>query len=381
MPDHPEHAISRPIEVLALDIDGVVTDGTALVAAPGREEKRFAFQDLDAVVQARALGLRVVMVSGEEGPAVDEVAERFGVSVVVPRAKDKAAAIEELSHRLQVPLSQFCYVGDGDRDAAAMRLVGIALAPANATPAAMASAHRILRAHGGAGAIAEAVALLRRLSTHGERSAELTQRVTGIFNESLAGHQRLIEESVPSVLEVANAILTAFLTGRKLLLFGNGGSAADAQHVAAEFVGRFEQESDPWPAIALTTDTSALTAIGNDYAFEEVFARQVRALARSGDVVVGITTSGRSPNVLRGVAAGRDRGAVTIGFMGERDSPLGELCDITFRAPARSTARIQELHLLAWHAVCDIVESELCHADADVPGDQRRPGARSAQPT
>lgn len=151
--------------------------------------------------------------------------------------------------------------------------------------------------------------------------------------------------------------LTACLEARgTIYLCGNGGSAADAQHVAAELVGRFLRERRPLPAIALTCNTSILTAIGNDYDFAEIFARQVQAHVTARDCVVGISTSGRSPNVLRALAAARGIGATTIGFTGAAGTELAAMCDACLLAPATSTPRIQEAHLLAWHLVCDEVE-------------------------
>jgi D-sedoheptulose 7-phosphate isomerase len=180
-----------------------------------------------------------------------------------------------------------------------------------------------------------------------------------IVEDSIAAHRKLLDESLPVLAQVAQEIVRAICGGHKILLFGNGGSAADAQHVAGELVGRFLRESEPWPAIALTTDTSILTCVSNDWGFEDIFARQVRALARPGDVVVGISTSGRSPNVLRALDDARQRGAVTIGFTGAGDTMLRELTDICFCAPDVSTPRIQELHLLAWHAICEIAETQI----------------------
>jgi len=145
---------------------------------------------------------------------------------------------------------------------------------------------------------------------------------------------------------------------------GNGGSAADAQHVAAEFVGRFLLERRPLAAVALTTNTSILTAIGNDYDYSEVFSRQVRALVKPGDCVTGISTSGRSKNVLRALEAAREIGAVTIGFTGGIGSPLRELCDECFVVESASTPRIQECHLLAWHLICNMVEKQIVAADS-----------------
>ena len=347
------------IKVLALDIDGVLTDGTGRLTNGDDEEKRFNFQDLDAVTQARCSGLGIAFITGEQTAAVDLIAKRFGVEVVIKGAKDKVLALAELSAQLQVPLSAFCYVGDSDRDAPAFSGVGLGLAPVNATPKAKAAAHRLLTRAGGAGAVAEAITLLRQLTGNGEGNSALEDGIRRSVSESVAAHQSLLNGAITTLVQVTRAFVTAIRTGHKILLFGNGGSAADAQHVAAELVGRFAQDSDPWAAIALTTDTSVLTCVGNDWEYAEIFSRQVRALARPGDVVVGISTSGRSPNVLRGLQAGNKRGAVTIGFTGADGSALREYADLCFCAPAKSTPRIQELHLLSWHAVCEMVETEL----------------------
>jgi D-sedoheptulose 7-phosphate isomerase len=163
-----------------------------------------------------------------------------------------------------------------------------------------------------------------------------------------------------AVLEaIAKRIAEVLRGGGKLLLCGNGGSAADAQHVAAEFVGRYRKNRIPLPAIALTTDTSILTAVGNDFDFADVFARQVEALAQPGDLVVGISTSGKSPNVLKAIEAARRKGAGTLAFTRAGGEPLASLADLTFAAPSTDTPRVQEAHLLAWHIICDLLEAEL----------------------
>jgi D-sedoheptulose 7-phosphate isomerase len=347
------------VQVLALDIDGVLTDGTACETDHRGETKRYSFQDLDAVAQARRAGLTVVLVTGEDNSSVSAIARRFGVEQVVRGAKDKLLALSTLSDRLEISLDRFCYLGDGDRDAPALREVGLGLAPSNATPAAKAAAHRVLSRSGGAGAVAEAVSLLSELRMNGEQSAAMELEMQRIVADSLAAHQRMLDQSLPVLVQVAKTFIRAIRAGRKILFFGNGGSAAEAQHVAGELIGRFAQDSNPWPAIALTTDTSVVTAIANDWSYSEVFSRQVRGLARSGDVVVGISTSGRSANVLNGLEAGRQCGAVTIGFTGSNPGRLLELSDICFAAPASTASRIQELSLLAWHTVCELVEREL----------------------
>ena len=144
-----------------------------------------------------------------------------------------------------------------------------------------------------------------------------------------------------------------------MLFAGNGGSAADAQHIAGEFVSRLNYDRDPIAGIALTTDSSVLTAIGNDYGYEHVFARQVRGLGRAGDILVAISTSGRSPNILAAVAAAKSVGIHTVGFTGSGNTKLAQCCDIVLRAPSTSTPLIQQVHIMAAHAICELVEIAL----------------------
>ncbi len=150
-------------------------------------------------------------------------------------------------------------------------------------------------------------------------------------------------------------------SGRTVFFCGNGGSAADAQHLAAEFVGRFVRERDGLPAVALTTDTSILTAVGNDYGFDTVFARQVQALARPGDLVIGLSTSGNSPNVLAAFAAAQKQGAATIAFAGRTGGKMKEVADCTITVPADKTARIQEMHILIGHILCEWIDEATEH--------------------
>jgi phosphoheptose isomerase len=174
--------------------------------------------------------------------------------------------------------------------------------------------------------------------------------------DTIALHQQVLETAAPSVGAAAGAIAEALRAGRKLLLFGNGGSASDAQHVAAEFVGRFQRERQALAAIALTTDTSVLTSIGNDYAFDRVFARQIEALGQAGDVAFGISTSGASPNVVAALDAARARGLTTVALTGKDGGAVGRAAAIHLNVPSASTARVQEVHRTLLHVICDLVE-------------------------
>ena len=177
-----------------------------------------------------------------------------------------------------------------------------------------------------------------------------------ILKESLAVKERFISENIPVLILVAEKIAMAFMNDRKLMLCGNGGSAADAQHIAAEFVNRYELERPPLPAIALTTDTSILTSIGNDYSFEEVFSKQVKALGMEGDVLLALSTSGNSKNVLAAVKDARRQGIYTVGLAGNDGGKLALLVDTVMVVESNVTGRIQEAHILAGHILCHLVD-------------------------
>lgn len=170
--------------------------------------------------------------------------------------------------------------------------------------------------------------------------------------------KRYLRQEAKNLVAMADLVVDAFRKGNKVLLFGNGGSAADAQHIACELAGKFYLDRDPLPAIALTTNTSSLTAIGNDYSYEEVFVRQVKSLVKQGDIVIGISTSGNSPNVLRGIEEAKRFGATTIAFTG-RGGRLKELADYVLSIPSVDTPRIQEAHITAGHIICYLVEQAL----------------------
>ncbi|MCH8969758.1 MAG: D-sedoheptulose 7-phosphate isomerase [Planctomycetes bacterium] len=182
------------------------------------------------------------------------------------------------------------------------------------------------------------------------------------IDKQLDDHLSAVEKlkTYASMIEqIAKSIVEAFKAGRRVYVLGNGGSAADAQHIAAELVGRFKQHDRPaLPAMALTTDTSALTAISNDYGFEEVFARQVEALVREGDVVWALSVSGSSPNIIKAVKAAKRQAAKVIGFTGKEGAELRALCDICLMAEHTDSDRVQEVHQLAYHIVCGLIEDE-----------------------
>ncbi|MBI5699291.1 D-sedoheptulose 7-phosphate isomerase [Candidatus Saganbacteria bacterium] len=179
------------------------------------------------------------------------------------------------------------------------------------------------------------------------------------FKESVETKNLAAKTLAPKIEEAARLMIEALKAGRKILFFGNGGSAADSQHLAAELIGRYRKERASLPAIALTTDTSILTAVGNDYGFDTIFARQIEGLAEKGDVAFGISTSGNSKNVIEGILKAKEKGCKTIGLLGCDGGRIGELADLPIVAPCKATPRIQECHILIGHILCSLIEQEL----------------------
>ena len=186
--------------------------------------------------------------------------------------------------------------------------------------------------------------------------SQLREMVSESLNYGAQLNMKTFDECTDEIVAAALAISVALNKGGKIVLFGNGGSAADAQHIAAEFVGRFVRERGPWPAMALTTDTSILTAIGNDYGFEHVYSRQLNALSASDDVAIAISTSGRSVNIVEGVRAARAAGATTVGLLGGDGGQVAPLVDIAIIVPSTITQRIQECHIAIGHIICELIE-------------------------
>lgn len=183
--------------------------------------------------------------------------------------------------------------------------------------------------------------------------------IEGFVSESIRVKTEFFRTNADLVADTATKMAAALREGRKVLLFGNGGSAADAQHIAAEFVGRFIPDRIPLPAISLATDTSALTALGNDYGYNTVFSRQLQALGNAGDVAIGLSTSGNSPSVVEALEMARTKGLLTIGFTGETGGKMVGKADILFRVPTRMTPRIQETHIVLGHILCELIDREL----------------------
>ncbi len=187
----------------------------------------------------------------------------------------------------------------------------------------------------------------------------MREQVENAFRESISVKEQFVAEYVDTIIEVSRLIADTFNRGNKVLLFGNGGSSSDACHIAAEFVNRFQIDRPALPAIALNTDVAVLTSIANDYGYSEIFARQMKALAQEGDVVIAISTSGSSPNVLKAVQVAKRKRLKTVAFTGATGDELASQCDYVFAVQSRNTPRVQETHITLGHVLCQMVEEIL----------------------
>ena len=187
----------------------------------------------------------------------------------------------------------------------------------------------------------------------------MREKILRECKESIAVKQKFVNENIEAIIEVSKVLADTFSNGGKLILFGNGGSACDASHIAAEFVNRFKKERPAFPALALNTDMAILTSIANDYDYVNIFERQVKAFAQEGDIVIAISTSGSSPNVVKAVDAAHRKKVKTIAFTGDKGDKLAEKSDYVFAVPSNNTPRIQETHIILGHVLCQMVEEIL----------------------
>jgi D-sedoheptulose 7-phosphate isomerase len=188
---------------------------------------------------------------------------------------------------------------------------------------------------------------------------DAAQLIDQFVSESLRVKAKFFQDNKDAIARTAETIAHGLRAGHKVLFFGNGGSAADSQHLAAELIGRFGPDRSPLAAISLSTDTSILTAVGNDYGYENVFARQIAGLGQPGDTAIAISTSGNSPSVLEGIDTARSKGLFTVGFTGETGGKMKDRVEVLFRVPSRQTPRIQETHILLGHILCELVDRQL----------------------
>lgn len=351
------------IRLIVFDIDGVLTDGTILVDGNGKEQKRFSLKDIDAIGTLRGEGLLIAAITGEKTDLAEYFEKKIPWDSFMMGRKDKGSALRETMSRLNASPEETAYIGDGKYDLEPLRLARYGICPSDACMVVREAADIVLERPGGK-CIDELLALVQRIN--GAEAAQASYLARRLAEHVQAIQKLSVDEALQKkIMGLCAEAAETVRSGGKLLFCGNGGSAADAQHIAAEFVGRFFLEREAINAEALTTNTSILTCLGNDYSFDSIFARQVAAKAAKGDLLVGLSTSGRSKNVLEAFRTAKRLGVRTALLMGGFDGPDGSIdsIDYVIRVPSQSTPRIQEMHIFIGHVLAEFVEEKLYKID------------------
>ena len=343
------------IELIVFDIDGVITDGSMIVDSNGVEQKQINLKDVDAIYELHNRGFKLAAITGEDTEIVSYFEGRFPWDYFYRGNTTKKETMQLIEEKTGICRNNICYVGDGKYDVEPLSYAGLGVCPANAIDLAKQSADMILQSDGGKGCIWELISILEKYNDKDSAQNYFYQRLTEhtkIFKQ-LATNQIITEQ----IREIGDKIIEIFQRDGGLYICGNGGSAADAQHIATEFVSKFYRERPGMNAEALTVNTSTLTSIGNDYGFERVFSRQLEAKANKGDMLIGISTSGRSVDVLDALKYARNNGITSVLLMGGFDVPENEyISDYIIKIPSLITPRIQEAHIFVGHVLAEYVE-------------------------
>lgn len=346
------------IELIVFDIDGVITDGSVIIDSKGTEQKQINLKDIDAIFELHRRGYKLAAITGEDTEIVDYFERRFPWEYFYRGNKTKKETMQQIEKGTGVSREKICYIGDGKYDVEPLMYAGLGLCPANAIDKAKNAADIILQNDGGKGCIWEMISILEKYNDEDCAQNYFFRRLeehTNIFKE-LASDQEL----TGAVMEISEKIISILQNNGGIYLCGNGGSAADAQHIATEFISRFYKERPGLNAEALSVNTSTITAIGNDYSFERIFARQLEAKAHEGDMVIGITTSGTSKNVLEAMRYAGKNGITSVLLMGGFEDPeLDGVADYVIKVPSLITPRIQEAHIFIGHVIAEYVEHKL----------------------
>ena len=346
------------IKLVVFDIDGVITNGKININHSGDEVKTIDLKDIDAIYDFKRKGYKTGVITGEKTPIVEYFENRFEFDYFYKGYKNKIEAMNEILSQEKLKIEEICYIGDGKHDIELLEYAGLSVCPNDAIDSVKNVCDVILNKNGGCGCIEELLNILESRRNESE-AISLFERVTSEHFD-LFGKLRSDMELKEKISNTADIILDAYKKGRKLLICGNGGSAADAQHIAAEFVGRFYKERKALYAEALSVNSSIMTALGNDYGYDIVFSRQIEAVGNEGDVLMGISTSGQSASICNALKKAKEMNLKTVLFTGNtKNLPVNEFSDVVLNIPSAITPRIQEAHIFIAHFLCEYVENKL----------------------
>lgn len=346
------------IRLIIFDIDGVITDGSIIINEDGSEQKKINLKDIDAIFELKSRGYLIAAITGEKSPIVSYFEKRFPWDYFYTGKKNKIECIKKIEKECKVNETEICYIGDGKYDVETLKYVGVGICPFDAIDRAKNASDIILQNRGGQGCLWELISILddynNENSSHNYFYKRLAEH-TDIF-KTMASDVELIN----NVMQIGDDIIKLLTNKGQVFLCGNGGSAADAQHIATEFVSRFYKERRALNAEALTVNTSTLTAISNDYSYEKVFVRQLEAKAKPGDILIGLSTSGKSKNVIEAIRYAKKEGLITVMLMGDHENrELDDILDYVIKIPSKITPRIQEAHIFIGHLIAEYVEYKI----------------------
>lgn len=346
------------IQLIVFDIDGVITDGSVIIDSEGREQKQINLKDIDAIFELHRRGYKLAAITGEDTDIVSYFEKRFPWEYFYRGNKTKKETMQQIEKGTGISRENICYIGDGKYDVEPLTYAGLGVCPANAIDKAKMAADVILQQDGGKGCIWELISILEYYNDSDNAQNYFMRRLeehTDIFKK-LASDRELMG----TVMQLGDLMVEQLKKGACVFLCGNGGSAADAQHIATEFISRFYKERPGLNAEALSVNTSTITAIGNDYSYERVFSRQLEAKAKAGDILIGITTSGTSRNVVEAIRYASQNDITSVMLMGANDnSELDVQADYTISVPSMITPRIQEAHIFLGHVLAEYVEHRM----------------------
>lgn len=346
------------IKLIIFDIDGVITDGSIIINEDGKEQKRINLKDVDAIYELKSRGFAIAAITGENSPIVNYFKNRFPWDYFFSGKKDKVENIKEIESLHGISAKEICYIGDGKYDVGPLEYAGLGVCPSNAIDRAKSASDIILQNKGGEGCVWELINILEDYNqedgSHNYFHTRLREH-TDIFKRMASDN-----ELVKNTMQIGDDIIELLNNNGQIFLCGNGGSAADAQHIATEFVSRFYKERKALNAEALTVNTSTITAISNDYNYEKIFVRQLEAKAKKGDILIGISTSGKSKNVIEALRYAKQQEIITVMLMGDYESiELADISEYIIKIPSKITPRIQESHIFLGHLIAEYVEHKI----------------------
>ena len=350
------------IKIVVFDIDGVLTDGTYTVDSNGVESKKISFKDLDSFNLLKELNVETIFITSEKNKITEYFNHKFKPDVFYDGVKDKYKVLKRYIQKNNISFSEICYIGDGKKDIKCIKSAGLSICPSNAIDEVKKKSTIVLNTTGGNGVAYSVYKIIENIFQKDNKKTK--EEKENSFDSILDNHIEIVNriknniELQNDVKKAVNIMIKSLKNNGKILACGNGGSAADSQHFVAELMSRFMFDRKSIPAIALTTNTSIITSIGNDYTYDRIFARQIEGLGQKTDVLLAITTSGSSENIKLAIEESLKKGMKVVLITSEKCNIYNENI-ITIKIPSSDTPRIQEFHIIVIHHICELIESEL----------------------